>query len=277
MVSFTFRNGSLFSTPVNYGGIYSVIMAGYYHRIIDSLTKDDAVLDGGANIGAFTFAVFKKVKKVVAVEANENNFKILTENIKRNNMVNVIPIYAALTDSPGEVKFEGEGEVGHISTQGTNVKTTTIDEIESDLGIRFDALKIDIEGSEPAAIMGGARDALKHISKLTYENDRRQLQKVKEHLTNYSEYDYEKLYNYLKQCGFRLDVEEPDKRRYKLLKENIKKGNITAREIMSNEALHGFWYLRKTISPPFSKSVKESDGLSYSSNNLRIEMVYASK
>ncbi|MCL5789198.1 MAG: FkbM family methyltransferase [Candidatus Thermoplasmatota archaeon] len=121
------------------------------------MTKDDTALDGGANIGAFSFAVPRKVKRIVAVEAIENNFKILIENIKRNNMTNVIPILTALTDSPGEIKFEGNGETGHISGRGTNVKATTIDEIESNIKIEFDALKIDIEGSEPAAIMGGPK------------------------------------------------------------------------------------------------------------------------
>jgi hypothetical protein len=89
---------------------------------------------------------------------------------------------------------------------------------------------------------------------LAYEVDRGQLQRVMPHLENPSEYDYEKLYDYLKQNGFRLDVEEPDMKRYRLLRENIEKGNITVREIIRNETFSGFWYYRKTLIDLYQKS-----------------------
>lgn len=142
-----FRDFNIVAEPINYGGIYSVIMAGYYSSMVSQLSKEDVVLDGGANVGAFSILVSKIVKKVVSVEANPKNYQYLVENINNNNITNIIPINAALTDYKGYVRLEGQGEGGHISSDGVLIQSTTIDDIELDLGVNFTSLKLDIEGA----------------------------------------------------------------------------------------------------------------------------------
>lgn len=120
---------SVLAEPINYGGVYSVLMAGYYAKVVNQLNEGDVVLDGGANVGALSLLVSKRVNKVVAVEANPVNYKYLLKNINKNNLTNVIPINAALADHKGPIQFEGQGETGHISSNGVTIQCTTIDDI----------------------------------------------------------------------------------------------------------------------------------------------------
>lgn len=272
MIPFKFENAFLQSTPLNYGGIYSVLMAGYYYKIVDTLEKDDTVLDGGANVGAFSIAVSRRVKRVISVEPNQKNYKLLLQNLKMNDATNITPVNAALTDRIGSIGFEGDGEIGHVSRYGTEILTTTIDELEKNFQVKFDALKLDLEGAEPLAIMGGAGEAIRHVSKLIFEVDRGQLKATTNSLEGLSIYDYENLIEKLKKDGFEIDTFKPDKERYKLLWNNIRAGNIKMRHIARNEILHGFWYTRHAVSEFFSRMASKGEVVP-----SWIEMVYASR
>ncbi|MEM3829139.1 MAG: hypothetical protein QXP36_08005 [Conexivisphaerales archaeon] len=136
--------------------------------------------------------------------------------------------------------------------------------------IRFNDLKLDIEGSEPSAILGGGRETIKHVSQLIYEVDRRQLELIINSFGNSLINNYERLKEELVKNGFTIDSYEPDRERYKLLLNNVKAGNIKIGQIVRNETMHAFWYTRKTISDFFSGLVSNTDkGLA------PIEMVYA--
>lgn len=280
VVPFRFRDHkarnsiSILAEPINYGGVYSVLTAGYYTKMVNQLNEDDVVLDGGANVGAFSLLISKRVKKIVSLEANPVNYQYLLQNIDRNRLTNVIPINAALTDYKGSIRFEGQGEGGHISSNGLTVQCTTIDDIERDLGISFSALKLDVEGAEPLAIMGGAVKALKHVSKIIYEIDEGQLRNIIQTSPTLTEkiFDYDQLYKYLTELGFKFEVYEPDVIRYSLLKHNVKSGNVRVRDIARNEIVHGLWYTRQTIKGGFFSFTR-----SRNPEHSRIWMAYATK
>ena len=68
----------------------------FMHILKEEVKSDMVTLDLGANIGYLTLImaeIIGKKGKVYALEPDENNFKILTENIKLNGYKNVISPY----------------------------------------------------------------------------------------------------------------------------------------------------------------------------------------
>lgn len=62
------------------------------------LRKGDVFIDVGAHIGKYTILVAKIVGKeglVIAIEPNPENYETLLENIKLNNLKNVIAVNIA--------------------------------------------------------------------------------------------------------------------------------------------------------------------------------------
>jgi FkbM family methyltransferase len=114
------------------------------------------IVDAGANIGCASIWFANKYPnaKVIAIEAQAENFKLLKENVFPYK--NIIPIYAALW-SKDDISLSIELEYGkgfdgftvHESNDNTSVKTITIRKIMRDFNLEhIDILKIDIEGAE---------------------------------------------------------------------------------------------------------------------------------
>ena len=135
-------------------------------------------------------------------------------------------------------------------------------------------LKLDIEGAEPLAIMGGAVNAVKHVSRIIYEIDEGQLRNIRQASPNTTKeiFDYDQLYEYLTKLNFKFDIYEPDVIRYILLKDNIRSGNIRVRDIARNEMVHGLWYTRKAIKERFFRFTRNKNP-----RHSRIFMVFATK
>ena len=111
--------------------------------------KNDVVLDVGANIGIFTLKVAKKVKKVISIEPEPQNFSILSKNIMTNNLSNVTLLNLAVSDKEEVVHFQGTGGTSEVSNTGTAVKAEPLDKILDELGNpKITILKMDIEGYE---------------------------------------------------------------------------------------------------------------------------------
>ena len=83
-----------------------------------TLEPEDVWLDIGAHIGAFTLRAAKDVKAVIAVEPDEDNFRVLCESIRLSGLKNVLPIKAAIvTDDRTEVTFYAQApdHIGRLS------------------------------------------------------------------------------------------------------------------------------------------------------------------
>ena len=63
-------------------GIFFLVVQGNEYRLPDHFRRDDLVVDIGAHIGAFTYAVLKRGSRCVyAIEAGEENCRIASEHL----------------------------------------------------------------------------------------------------------------------------------------------------------------------------------------------------
>src|SRR5688572_26593270 len=74
-------------------------------RALERLTKDGfRVLDIGANIGFFTAHLSRLVStsgQVIAIEPNKENFRLLQENVRRNQLNNAVLHNLAVGENDG--------------------------------------------------------------------------------------------------------------------------------------------------------------------------------
>jgi len=138
------------------------------------LAPGNIVVDVGAHIGAYTIKAAREVSPsglVIAVEPHEPNYQILLQNVRINNLKNVIPKRVALLDFRGtsELLVHRSNVGGHSMepvfdevdvAYRERVNVTTLDILCKELGIsRVDVLKIDVEGGE-AEVLRGAQSVL---------------------------------------------------------------------------------------------------------------------
>ena len=138
--------------PADYWCFEGLLFADEYWPL--KLTPVDIVLDVGANIGIFTVACAKKVRMVISLEPEAENFKLLTKNVNENNLPNVHLLNYAVSDIAGIVRITGTGGTAHVSAEsGLPVNAKTLDEILEEIGNpEISVLKIDIEGYEYKAL-----------------------------------------------------------------------------------------------------------------------------
>ncbi len=117
------------------------------------------ILDAGANTGLSAIFFSKKypLARIIAIEPEENNYRLLVENTKYYN--NIICLQRALADTQNQrlaVVSKGLGEWGFVTEKIENQKninqqilSITVDEIVEKYDIEsIDIFKIDIEGAE---------------------------------------------------------------------------------------------------------------------------------
>jgi len=130
-----------------------------------SIDEGDAVLDVGAHHGAWTLALADMVGpagSVVALEPFPETFEILSENIRFNDIRNVVCLNVAALEEPLACRME-TGGVGHsgltriASTGGGQISARTLDGIRREIDRRVAFVKLDIEGAELRALLGARR------------------------------------------------------------------------------------------------------------------------
>jgi FkbM family methyltransferase len=117
------------------------------------------VIDAGAHVGVYSLMASVLADRVIALEADPENFRILDLNLFRNGTDNVTAVNAALWSEPGMVAFERTEftEGGGISeTGGTAVPSISLDELIEQNG-PVDCFKIDIEGAEFEVLAAATR------------------------------------------------------------------------------------------------------------------------
>ncbi len=133
----------------------------------------DIVMEVGAGAGEETLTLSRAVGdrgRVISVEAHPRTFRCLEKLVQYNQLKNVIPIHAAVTEpGPTTVNIQ-EGKTylaNRLSTSGgLPVPALTIDEIRHRLDLaRIHFLKMNIEGAERLAIRGMSQ-SLRHTEVL---------------------------------------------------------------------------------------------------------------
>jgi FkbM family methyltransferase len=133
--------------------------------------EGDTVIDVGAHIGLYTLIAAKRVGssgKVIAIEPDPDNFKILKKNILLNQLSNVEALECAVYSTKEKLKlFLPELERGRtifntvmqdragISNNFLEVEANTLDNILNENNIqRVNWIKIDVEGAELEVLKG---------------------------------------------------------------------------------------------------------------------------
>ena len=134
----------------------------------DVVKKGDVVVDMGANMGFFTLLAAKLVGregKVYSFEPNPTNYNLLLKNIAINGYDNVTAVQKAVSYRSGAEKlFISDDDIGNSTIyeygegrQTIEIETVAIDDFFADRETRIDAVKMDIEGAEMAALLGMER------------------------------------------------------------------------------------------------------------------------
>lgn len=125
------------------------------------LKQGDIVVDAGAYPGDYAVFAAKKVGesgRVIAFEPDVKNRKILTRNIKREGLKNVIVVPRGLWNKNTTLNFKSSDGL-HSTLYSENVtesiEVVKLDDILKKLKIKkINVLKMDIEGAEIEAIKG---------------------------------------------------------------------------------------------------------------------------
>jgi FkbM family methyltransferase len=140
------------------------------------LREGHVAIDVGANIGAFTVPMAKLVGDtgaVIAFEASVQNVSLLEKNIKQNDLINVIVIPAAASDTTGTVKVSKQDALHAYTRPDINVgelevPCQTIDSLE--LG-KCNFIKIDVDRHELQVLKGAEQTIAKFKPIIYVENE----------------------------------------------------------------------------------------------------------
>lgn len=127
--------------------------------------KGDIIIDGGAFIGdtaKFFLDVTEGDCLVHCFEPFPGNFAILTKMVRTRGLQDKVKIYnLALGDREDVVRISAEEEVSPRANRNvdernaTNITRKKLDDLEDEIG-HVGFIKLDIEGDEKNALMGGA-------------------------------------------------------------------------------------------------------------------------
>lgn len=121
--------------------------------------KEVSIFDGGAYWGEIISDIKRldiRMKELFLVEINDSNIKVLKKKTSSYSG-KLYLIQKGLWEKDGTVYLDGEGEQCRIVDYETNVRmeVTTIDDIIGERQV--DLIKMDIEGAEMHALMGGIK------------------------------------------------------------------------------------------------------------------------
>lgn len=137
-------------------------------KLIDWATEflkpNEAFLDIGAHVGTWALPYARRVPKVIAIEANRQNYLRLCAGIALNDLWNIEPIHAAAAAESGELVLnvgvsDWSGFGGSVENYPINGETRpepvpalALDDME--FTEKIGLVKIDVEGHEQAVLRG---------------------------------------------------------------------------------------------------------------------------
>lgn len=194
----------------------------HYQQFFEKASKNDFMIDVGANVGFATLPVADLGYRVIAFEPVPSNIAILTKSLERNNFqknVTVIPFALSSLKGKQEIHIpKGRADnaslnydaavagAKHNNIETSIIETITFDEWwnENKEGYAVEnarLMKIDVQGWEEAVLKGAIgflKEAKKYgklIVEFEYNPDFLRVTNTKP--------DY---YNFLKDLGYSLDI-----------------------------------------------------------------------
>lgn len=161
----------------DFSAFYQVAVQKSYLHLFSIISSGNTVIDAGANIGIFTVIasyLAGKNGKVISIEPDPENLRILKRNIELNKLNNVIVIPKALYSMSGQqLNFHQDGvmskimDVNYIGNKIT-VESITLDDLNKELNSHPTILKMDIEGAERFALLG-MKESIQYIKYIEAE------------------------------------------------------------------------------------------------------------
>jgi FkbM family methyltransferase len=164
------------------------------------------IVDVGSHVGFYALKHASSTKKIICLEPNPINYKLLCLNIALNKLKNVLPLKVALWRERGEVLMEAEQnsvshhiintEEGFYSHSHYKVESITLRDLIDMFG-DIDVLKLDIEGAENIVIPSFDQKSLDKVAFLVAELH--SLSYIEEH----------KIRKLLQNAGFQVSIFRP--------------------------------------------------------------------
>jgi FkbM family methyltransferase len=186
-----------------------------FTQVYNALYRTRNILDIGANFGYHTLLFSREcIGNVYAFEPQEQNFQLLEDNLKINNVKNVILSKYACGDQNCEIKMPiyirnemiNMGDITPnydcIDNEFTVTRSVLLDELS--FPSKIDLLKLDVQGWEKKVLIGATKLLNAHKPVLIVEIEHYQL--VKTNTT------CEELFEYIRQLNyhiFYLEYSEP--------------------------------------------------------------------
>jgi len=202
---------------IYFGGLFEPIESYLFLKLLE---PGMTVFDIGANCGQYTLLAAHAIGPNGSVHGFEPlpyTFEVLSENVRLNNLDNVILNQAALWKEnshltlgrdPDKMASSGQWSAGYATIDPAPVVVPAIrlDDYVRDHAItRLDMIKIDIEGSEPFVLEGGQETIARFKPMFLMELNRRTLG-----LMNWTP---QRLFLELKRYGYRAFDVGPSLRR----------------------------------------------------------------
>jgi FkbM family methyltransferase len=118
------------------------------------------VIDIGGHIGSFSYFITRKkgAKKVIVIEPDPSNFKLLQENLEYQIQQGIVVAINAGIGSPNSTLSlvqhipDNTGGISYSESENGTIKTFTLDDLIDTLDNSPILLKLDCEGCEYAAL-----------------------------------------------------------------------------------------------------------------------------
>lgn len=148
--------------------------ASHLHAALAYVTDLSCAIDGGAHIGTWSKIMSGRFQRVIAVEPSPDTFEALSANMQRFGCLNVEPRNLALGAAAGAVSMHIDARAEQMQNTGAryvkpggSIPMEAIDAWElPSLGL----LKLDVEGSEVAALTGARVTLLRCQPIVVFEN-----------------------------------------------------------------------------------------------------------
>lgn len=114
-------------------------------------------IDGGAHIGTWAIYMAKRFNEVVAFEPAKDSYQCLIKNKEMCGIKNIVALDIALGESSGwGMMSDDGGNTGSrwVTIHGGNIPIRSIDSFDYQI---MDFIKLDVEGSELAALNGAVQ------------------------------------------------------------------------------------------------------------------------
>jgi FkbM family methyltransferase len=149
---------------------------GWFLKALKESEKEHVFVDVGANVGGFSVRAGKMGARVIAVEPDPDNYRVLKLNLELNQCIRYHAFNIAAGSKEETHQLYGDSTVGYSLKQVKGIQTKCLVKVKPlDVALRsllngqeIDLLKVDVEGLE-LEVLKGAKGLLKRTRYIMVE------------------------------------------------------------------------------------------------------------